>query len=150
MPRLEELINDKVKSKLKTMINTSDDIVKGTVVSDFVGQTPNLNSSLGVNAFYSEYDEKTGEWLDPDPNFDVNGNPITTPSKLDTFLAKNSNILSSGIDIFGGLFGSKPAASTPIYGGVPAEKSGMPWWAWVLIAVVVALIIYFIVKLIKK
>ncbi len=135
MPKLEELLNDKVKSKLTKMINTSDDIVKGTVVSDFVGQTPNLNSSLGVNA--------------------ADGLPVTEEavqdqSKLDTFFTKNANIISSGVDLLGGLFGSKPSA-TPVYSTLPpTEKSGMPWWAWVLIAVVVALIIYFIVKLIKK
>lgn len=154
MPSIEELINEKTKNKLNTMKN------------DFIGQTPNLNSSLGVNAFIGAnkkkvsnfYDQDTGMWMDdltvdvPEAPVDTSPSaPVTEPSKLDTFWTKNQNVISGAIDSLSGLFGAKQNTGVAYQQPTAAPaKKGMPVWAWILIAIVVITIIYFVVRSMKK
>ncbi len=145
MPTIEELINDNMKKNLKKVAN------------NFVGATPNLNSSLGINAFIG------GSNLDGDPMPVVSEpTPVTSgiaagevdpndPSKLDSFYSKNQNVITGVVSSIGGLLGLSKPATTTTGAPLPAPaKSGMPTWAWVLIAIVVAVIIFFVVKSMKK
>ncbi len=142
MPRLDEIINSNTKNKLKNMKNNmSGDVVSGSVVNDgtshaiknsFVGATPNLNSSLGVNA--------------------ADGDPATTvdSSKLNTLYTQNKDIISGTLDR---LFGAQPTPTSTGIGGntpPPPAKAGMAWYWWALIALVVLVIIFFIIKAVRK
>ncbi len=139
MPRLEELINEKSKKKLNTMKNNSD-LIKGKVISDgssnFVGATPNLNSSLGVNA--------------------ADGDPATTTttdqSKLNQLYTQNKDIISGTLDRLLGSSNTTYNPSTGTGGNIPpaTKSSGMAWWIWVIIAIVVLLIGFFVFKAVKK
>jgi hypothetical protein len=148
MPKIEDIISDSVKNKLSDMKNKRD-TVKGTIVNDgtnqndFIGQTPNLNSSLGVNAY-------TGAFKSADES---GGEVPQTSSKVNTFFTKNENIIESGINAIAGIFGMGPSAQTDTgYTAPPVDdkKKGLPWWAWLAIAVVFIVIVYFTVKAIKK
>lgn len=61
------------------------------------------------------------------------------------FLAENKEGIGSTLL---GLLGKKPAAPTPNY--TPAENKGMPTWAWVVIALLVVLIIFFVVRSLRS
>ncbi len=141
MTQIKDLINDKTKSKLNTMKNNmSGDIVKGAVVNDgtshtiknsFVGATPNLNSSLGVNAADGDTTATT-----------------TDSSRLNTIYTQNKDLISGTLDR---LFGTTPTAtSTGTTPPPPANSStGMAWYWWALIAIVVLVIIFIVVKKMK-
>ncbi len=111
------------------------DTISGKVVSDgtsnFVGATPNLNSSLGVNA--------------------ADGDPATTDtSKLNQIYTQNKDIISGTLDRLLGTNSTQYGPSTGINPPPPAQDKGMPWWAWVLILVVILVIGFFVYKAVKK
>lgn len=132
MPRLEDLIKDTDKEKLlnhKHMKKLPK--YKPEKAQSFIGQTPNLNSSLGVNA--------------------ADGDTTTTdPSKADTFFVKNENIITGlGTSIFGMLTGSNnqapaPSSNTGYVAPPPITPSkkilGMPVGIFITIIVLIIII----------
>ncbi len=150
MPAIKDLINKKTKEKLTTMKNNmSGDVVSGAVINDgtshaiansFIGATPNLNSSLGVNAVDGTTTTTTAT--------------PTTGSKLNTLYTQNQAVVNSTINGLFGLLGVKsPSTSTAPAGNTPpppASKPGMAWYWWAIIAVVFLVIVFFIVKAVRK
>ncbi len=146
MAQIKDLINDKTKSKLNNMKNNmSGDVVKGAVVNDgtshaiknsFIGATPNLNSSLGVNAVDGTTTTTT---------------PPVTSSKLNTIYTQNQALVDNSLNRLLGLvgIGSQPTPTAPA-GNIPPPpvtlKSGMAWYWWALIALVVLVIIFIVIK----
>jgi hypothetical protein len=173
MPRLSDIISEKSKKNIMKIKSAG-----ATVPINFAGQTPNLNSSLGVNAFagiqenfgpdsFGGIEENFGrakeKFVGTTENFDAGALTSSvmagassastqsepSQSKLDSFWTKNQNILTGiGSYILGG-----PTTNTSPSGSqypVEEKKKGVPAWAWILIAVVTIVIIVFIVKAAKK
>jgi hypothetical protein len=137
MPRLEDLLKDTDKEKLLNYKHMEKlPKYKPQKAQSFIGQTPNLNSSLGVNA--------------------ADGDTTVDPSKADTFWVKNQNIISGlGSSILGAITGSgaqsNPAPSSnagyvappPI---TPSKKIlGMPVGVFVAIIILVVIIVGIII-----
>lgn len=139
MPQLRDIISPEVKNKLKKIKNTdmNSNTIKGKLGSGaFVGATPDLNSSLGMNSADGAID--TGS-MD-------SATPPVEQSKLSTFWEKNSTFLTGlGSAILGGGSASTPPAPLP-----EEKKKGIPTWAWILIAIVVIVIIILVVKKMRK
>lgn len=136
MPKLQDLLPDSTIDKMKK-------IKAKSVSSNYVGQTPNLNSSLGVNAADGEVSttEATQEG-----------------SKLNEFYEKNQSLLDGILGgVLSGITGTKTSGTTTTGGYVPPapqEKKkilGMPpalfWILLIVILLIAAIIIY---KKVKK
>lgn len=134
MALLQDIIPAETKKKLKNIkdMNITSTTIKGKIGSGaFVGATPDLNSSLGMNAADGAIDTPV----------------VEEPSKLAAFWNKNSTLITG---IGGALLGGS-SSPAPTGGGLPPEKKkGLPAWAWILIVVIVIVIIVLIVKKMRK
>lgn len=109
--------------------STGNETIYASSVTQFIGQTPNLNSSLGVNA--------------------ANGDT--------SFVQQNAGLISGILTGAAGLLGGSQAASsaTPAYvppAPAPVSKTlGMPTWLfWVLLVIIVLTIVIVAIKKMSK
>lgn len=133
MPRLSEMISKKTKSKLNNIKNM--EIIHGKIASDFVGQTPDLNSSLGVNA------------ADGEPIGPTEAPVADSQSKLSTFWEKNSTWLTG---LGEAVLTPKTTTTTSPFPPAQEEKKGISAIVWILIVIVVIVIGVVIYKQVKK
>lgn len=122
-----------LKPKASSSFSSGNDTIVGArvVSQDFIGQTPNLNSSLGVNAA----DGTDGTFLDQ------NKGAIT-----DILSGVTSSILGGGkssTSSGGGYVPPSPTESKKIL-GMPA------WLFWVLISIVVLIIVIVVIRKMSK
>lgn len=140
MPKLNEIISDKSRKNLM-------EIKAKSVSSNYVGETPNLNSSLGVNAA-----DGTLLWmteLDPNAKEELIV-PEQEESKLSQFWSKNQNLL---LGIGGALFGGGNQTSnqqTATNFPPPEDKKNNTWIWWVLGAIILIIIIVLVIRVNKK
>lgn len=154
MPKLKDIISDKSKKNIMKIKDSGN-----IAVSDFIGQTPNLNSSLGVNAFAGVKENFAGVKENFGEDIDLNDTGAlaasnTDQSKASTFWNKNSDwITGLGGSIFGAITGGGTSATQP-NGNAPLppeeDKKGMPAWAWALIIIALVIVIVLIVRAMRK
>lgn len=120
--------------------------IKGRVKSNYIGETPNLNSSLGVNAA-----DGTLPWMtDLDPNAKEElVVPKEEESKFSQFWTKNQNLL---LGIGGALLGGSGQDTSQQQNNFPPQddKKKNTWIWWVIGAIILIVIIILVIRAKKK
>jgi hypothetical protein len=153
MPLLKDIISEENKKKLlmakdKKPINYIGDkdhpIKEKSVKNNFIGQTPNLNSSLGVNAADGTTTPAT-----------TTPAPAPTTSKLGSILAGAGTFINnSGIipQLLGGGNSSSGSGYTPPPAPAPSSKIlGIPSAIfWIILVILIIIIGVIVIKKMRK